>query len=108
LKKLKAPYYINVWNVESSASQNDLKSIYKDVNVQKIIKNLHKQGNFDFVFENQLDAVKFIKKGTGVALLCSNSMAGAFICDLAIEIKTTLINKNLSVRARILSILTCK
>ena len=72
IKKLNCPIYINIWNVESTVSQNDLYRIYEEMNIQKIIKNLHKQGNFDFVFDTHADAIKFVKRGTGVLIELAN------------------------------------
>ena len=62
------PIYINIWNVESSVGISDVHNFYKDLKFKEIIKNSHKQGNFDCIFATHKDAIKFIRRGTGVLI----------------------------------------
>ena len=42
--------YLNIFNVESNVTGDDIKRFYIGLKIKEVIKNNHKQGNFDIVF----------------------------------------------------------
>ena len=58
--------YINLFNVDESACDADIKDFYPEVNIAKVIKNTNKTGNWDLKFTNREEAIKLVLKGNGM------------------------------------------
>lgn len=67
IKGLSAPpFYINVFNIENSCGEQEIRDFYSPINITKVIQNTKKQGNFDVEFMSKGEAIKFVAKGNGV------------------------------------------
>ena len=57
--------FINIFNIESSATIDDILNFYQNIRIKTIYVNEYKKGNYDLEFDSKEEAIKFITKGTG-------------------------------------------
>lgn len=58
--------FINLFNIDNSATKEDISKFYEGVKILNILKNTGKQGNYDLLFESKEEAAKLISRGPGV------------------------------------------
>lgn len=58
-------YFINIFNVENSASADDIINFYDNIRIKKVYFNEKKTGNYDLEFDSKEEVIKLITRGTG-------------------------------------------
>ena len=58
--------FINLFNIDNSATKEDIYKFYEGIKILNIIQNTGKQGNYDLYFDSKEEAAKLIQKGPGV------------------------------------------
>jgi len=57
--------FINLFNIENSATVDDILNFYQNIKIKTIYINENKKGNYDLQFDSKEEAIKFISRGTG-------------------------------------------
>lgn len=58
-------YFINIFNIENSATKEDILNFYQNIKIKEIYMNEKKQGNYDLELDSKEEVLKLIAKGTG-------------------------------------------
>ena len=57
--------FINLFNIENSATVDDILNFYQNIRMKTIYINENKKGNYDLEFDSKEEALKLIGRGTG-------------------------------------------
>lgn len=64
-RSTKQEIFLNLFNVDETACDNDIKEFFGEINIAKVIKNTNKTGNWDLKFTSKEEAIKLVLKGNG-------------------------------------------